>query len=424
MALAYGASLGLQLLVAYYFGHWYDIRVFMAAGYLVATGLNPYAHYDLSQVFHHPLFQEPVPGIGYPPPWPLLLGAIYRLVYAPTGNFFLYNLAVKLPVIGANLALAHTTAATLKAIGGGERKVAKAELFILFNPLIIYTTAAWGQFDTVVALLALVALKWLFTHRWWASAPLLGLALALKPIVIPLLLLPYIHLARERRRLVLPYLALFTGTVLIAGLAPFPLLGWSLEPILAGWNAHFTVGGGMSLLTLIELAGSYKLPAGMEWLGFLWAIPLLAAYYLVWRRGIGDLREAITAAITLILIFYLTRSWLSEQNVDLLLPLMVIAAYLEVLSEARLTQVWVITLLFSILNVSTPQILYPALPQALELKEALDRHIYQPRIIARGLIVIPWQLVGWRIVKETIGRSGRLALGVAGGVSRVDGDDI
>ena len=45
------------------------------------------------------------PIIGYPPLWPLLLGAIYSLTYNLTPNIFLYNFATKVPIIISNIAL-------------------------------------------------------------------------------------------------------------------------------------------------------------------------------------------------------------------------------------------------------------------------------------------------------------------------------
>jgi len=60
---------------------------------------------NLSAVFPHVGFSV-IASVGYPPPWPLLLGLIYRRVYAVAPGFLVYNLAVKIPVIAANVGLA------------------------------------------------------------------------------------------------------------------------------------------------------------------------------------------------------------------------------------------------------------------------------------------------------------------------------
>ena len=51
------SSIILQIVLALFFGHAYDMRIFMATGYLVGTGQNPYIAQDLSTVFHNSTFQ-------------------------------------------------------------------------------------------------------------------------------------------------------------------------------------------------------------------------------------------------------------------------------------------------------------------------------------------------------------------------------
>ena len=99
-------SIGLQLILGLLFGHAYDIRIFMATGYLVASGRNPYVAQDLTAVFGNSAFQG-MTSVGYPPPWPLVLGLIYRIIHPISHNLLVYNLAIKVPVIAANVGLAY-----------------------------------------------------------------------------------------------------------------------------------------------------------------------------------------------------------------------------------------------------------------------------------------------------------------------------
>ena len=74
------------------------------------------------RVFHHVGFSR-ITSVGYPPPWPLLAGLIYRVRYAPTHDLLLYNLALKLPVIAANVGLAYLVAgdpARARRLAGGR----------------------------------------------------------------------------------------------------------------------------------------------------------------------------------------------------------------------------------------------------------------------------------------------------------------
>src|SRR5512143_2663854 len=92
------SSVLLQIALALFFGDAYDMRIFMATGYLVGTGQNPYIAQDLSAVFHNSAFQG-ITSFGYPPPWSMVLGFIYLGSYKIIPHFLLYNLAIKLPII-------------------------------------------------------------------------------------------------------------------------------------------------------------------------------------------------------------------------------------------------------------------------------------------------------------------------------------
>jgi hypothetical protein len=150
-------SIAVQLAMGLLLGHSRDTRLFMSAGYLVGTGHSPYVAHDLTQVFHHISFKA-ISTVGYPPPWPLLLGLIYRATYALGRGFLVYNLAIKLPVIAANIGLAYLVGAVLTSLAAGSQVARRAWMFLLLNPFIIYVGAAWGQIDAIVALLALAAL--------------------------------------------------------------------------------------------------------------------------------------------------------------------------------------------------------------------------------------------------------------------------
>ena len=71
----------IQIPLAFFLGHFYDIRISMGTGSLVAGGLNPYEQHYLGGIFNHEIFQGITPGIGYPPPWAIILGLIYLLSY-------------------------------------------------------------------------------------------------------------------------------------------------------------------------------------------------------------------------------------------------------------------------------------------------------------------------------------------------------
>jgi len=65
-------SITIQIGLGLFFGHYYDMRIFMATGYLVGTGQNPYIPQNLTAVFNNSSFQG-MTTVGYLPPWPLIL---------------------------------------------------------------------------------------------------------------------------------------------------------------------------------------------------------------------------------------------------------------------------------------------------------------------------------------------------------------
>ncbi len=391
------ASLLLQLVLGLLFGHVYDIRISMATGYLVASGQDPYIAQNLTGVFRNPAFQG-MTSIGYPPPWPILLGGIYFLSFAITHNFLIYNLAIKLPIIAANLCLAYLVRVILKDQSGNQDRARKAWLFLLFNPFLLYFTTAWGQFDSLVALLTLFSLVLISKQHVFTSAFVLALAISLKPTPVPVVLAVMVYLWGKPWQRLMRYLVIFILGMVAFCVLPFFIFHWDANPILHGWNAQFSVSGGMSLTTLYELLDNTYLLPGYWWLlGFIWLpIVLVSAVFL--PRGDHGLVGLIKNSLILTLIFFLTRTWLSEQNLTLILPLVLILVSLSELPNSSLTVVWVLPLIFTIVNTSPPQLLFPILPD-LMVKLLQWADIYRTtRLVVRMLLVIPWQVAGWWMI--------------------------
>jgi hypothetical protein len=386
-----------QLVLGFFFGHAYDIKIFMATGYLVATGHDPYILQDLRTVFNNPAFTG-LTSIGYPPPWPLLMGLIYLLTYAPTHNFLLYNLAIKIPTIIANICLAYLVRDVLEKQGASHGISRKAWLFLLFNPFLLYFTAAWGQFDSLVALLTLASLVLLHKGRLGPAAFLLALAIALKPTPVPIVLAAVVYLWEAPWRRMVRFIITFSISMLALCVLPFFILGWDATPILNGWNAQFTVSGGMSLTTLYELtAGTYVLPGYWWLLGVLWLPAIIIGAYFM-QKGDHGLIVLLKNSLALILIFFLTRTWLSEQNLALILPIVLVLVCLDELPRLTFYAVWILPLVFTIFNTSPAQLLFTIQPDVMTKLLQWAETVRTPRLWARMLIVIPWQVAGWWMV--------------------------
>jgi hypothetical protein len=390
-------SVGIQMILGVLFGHIYDIRIFMATGFLVATGQNPYFAQDLSGLFHNPAFQN-ITTIGYPPPWALLLGLIYRGTFSIFPNFLFYNFAIKIPIILANIALAYLTAGVVKKLGTDDAKARKAWILMLLNPFLLYATSAWGQFDSLVAYLALASLILLDSGKIKGSAILLALAISFKPTAFPLIFIPFLYLKGRSIRQLFTHYGILIVSIFLFCVVPFVVFGWDPSPILHGWNAHFSVAGGMSALTFLELIqGTYQL-SGAWWLvGILW-IPALAFTVFLLRRGVFGAEDLLIKGTALMMVFFLTRAWLSEPNIVLVLPFMVILSSINVIGKPTLAAIWILPLIFSFFNAATAQLFFPSLPAVMDKLLALAQEFRTLRLIAKIVIVIPWQMIGWRIV--------------------------
>jgi hypothetical protein len=390
-------SIVIQLSLALLFGHFYDMRIFMATGYLVGTGQNPYVPQDLTAVFNNSYFQG-MTTIGYPPPWPLILGLLYRGVYTAFPNLLIYNLVIKIPIIMANIGIAYLVAEILKNLGAEPATIRRAWIFLLLNPLLLYFASAWGQFDSIVALLSLLSLVLLQAGKLKSSALLLALAISFKPIALPILPVALVYLLGKSLRQAINYSVGFLAGVILFCVAPFIIFGWDPTPIFRGWNAHFTVGGGMSWLTFFELLkDSYVLPGPWWLLGLVW-IPALGIAILALKPGITGFVDLLRKSTALILVFFLTRTWLSEPNVILILPFVVILTSIGELDRLFLFAVWIFPLVFTIFNASPPQLLFPGFPGAMGsiLKGADD--FRTARLLIRTALVVPWQIAGWWMV--------------------------
>jgi hypothetical protein len=396
-------SIAVQVALGLLLGHSTDTRVFMATGYLVGTGHDPYVAHNLARVFHHVFFDVPS-AVGYPPPWPLLLGLAYRSSYALVHSLVVYDLAIKIPVIAANVGLAYLAGLILESLGAPAAVSRKAWTFLLLNPAILYFGAAWGQIDAIVAFFALTALALLSARRRDASALVLALAVCFKPTALPLLPAALIPLASNKVRAAIRYSALFVAGVFVFYVAPFLVFGWSRAPFSENLNAHFVLRGAMSYATVIRVFRDPLLMQGRWWLlGLLW-IAALAVGILALRRGDGGLADLLRMSLAFTLIVFLTRTWLAETNVVLVLPMAVVLTSVGALDRRALAALWVLPLVFTLFNTSPLHLLWVAFPDLMQRTLPFAVLHSHGLLLAKAAAVVAWQIVGWWIVVTCLRR--------------------
>ncbi len=395
-------SIAIQLALAVFLGHSRDTRMFMATGYLVATGHSPYVSMDLTGVFHHVGFKA-LSVVGYPPPWPLLLGGIYRGFYGVGHHLLVYNFALKLPVIAATVALAYLVAASAQSLGASPAAARRAWIAILLNPFVIYVAAAWGQIDAIAALLALAAIVLAVSHAH-LSAVVLALAVCFKPIAAPVLIVVLVYLLARSARRAATYALIFLAATLVFYVGPFLLLGWSAAP-LRQFNSQFTMTGTMSYMTVVRLFKDPLMLQGHWWLlGLAWVPALAVAAVIGLRHGVADVPDLFRKSAALVLVFFLARTWLAEPNVVLVLALVLVLAARRDLDRRLFTAIWAIALAFTVLNASPLQLLFVSFPHAMETSLAFVARYGDATLLARAALVVAWQVAGWWVVVACLRR--------------------
>lgn len=395
-------SVAVQVPLAMFLGQAYDQTSFLDAGFLVNQGLNPYLPHVVT-VFS-PLMVGINPIIGDPPLWPLLLGAIYRITYNVVPNIFLYNFATKIPVIASNVGLAYFTRNILRQQGASEGKIRFAWLFLLFNPFVLLTSAAWGQFDALIALLCVVSLYLLSRGMIKGSTILLSLSVALKPVAFPLLALPLLFSPTKNWRKMVQYIVVSAVAIVSLWILPFYLFGWTLPASNGQITSFFTRAGGMTPFDIVEiLSDTVTIPNGFAVLGYIWIPALLLCYYLVYRDPPETFIDLTQKGLGIMLVFFLTYSWLSEPYIIAVLALALFALPLPKLNFRNFHFLWIIALIFMVLTTNFTQLFYLISPQSL-VSSALQIYdnIRSWVLIARFFVVVAWQVFAWMLALKLL----------------------
>jgi hypothetical protein len=133
-------------------------------------------------------------------------------------------------------------------------------------------------------------------------------------------------------------------------------------------------------------------------LGYLWIPALLIGYYLVYRNPPKSMPELAEKALLLLLIFFLTRTWLSEPNINLVISLALLALAQKKLNFQNFGFIWIIPLVFMFFNFALPQLFFLVSPSIISNLAELDRYILEWRLVGKFVVAVFWQVLAWRLV--------------------------
>lgn len=175
----------IQIALAGFFYHDWDGFVFITTAEQFLEGLTPY-----EIALDAPLYTfSPGPPwmqawYAYPPLPLLLFSGTYAPYFHLIGdNPILGRVFLKLGFILGNLLCAYLVYRLIAGISS-EKKAARAEKIVLYNPFLIFIAAVWGMFDIWVANFLFLGILRLRQDRLKRAAICLGLSLLVKPIAV------------------------------------------------------------------------------------------------------------------------------------------------------------------------------------------------------------------------------------------------
>lgn len=426
------AGLLLRLVLAPFLSHPFDMRVFMAVGVAVSKGITPYGQYVLQNMFAatpqlhlYGTFQ----GIGYPPLWGLMTGCMYALssVFAPN-NLYAYVLALKLPVIVGEMALAILVYNILKA--QANEKIAKAAfLLFIFCPFIMVVGTVWGMFDVIALVFALLS-AYVLLRDWKLSAVFLSVSSLLKlfPLVLAPLYSIFLYKSTRSLKLAVSFLVSTVAVTAVFTFLPMILFNWPISNMYNALTYQFTTANPsydnaasfpygaaspFNAFTLLNnLAHSSIQPVALS--VYIW-IPACVAVYVLLLRGrtsvtvkeVGastDFALIVQWSLLLFLTLFTTRAWVSEQNLIFLFVFFSLSVFLQYRKELYKVQLlWLLLFIFVLVHVPAISFLWLPLPWTLNVASAFaDGPFGWTRLLLMTGLTLSWLALCWHYVARKL----------------------
>lgn len=425
------AGLLLRLFLAPFLSHPFDMRIFMAVGAAVSQGSTPYGQYVLQDIFAaspHPHLYGVVPGIGYPPLWGLVDGLMRILSSAiAPNNLYAYVLALKIPIIIGEMVLAVVIYNILKA-EANERVATATYLIFLFCPFILAVGTIWGMFDAVALIFALLAAYTLY-RNWATSSVLLAVSSTLK--LYPLVLAPLYSLliyksvrSKKRAALYLFHTIVITGVLTFIPMIAFNwptynmynALIYHVTPSIPSYDvmASFPYGAAspFNIFTLlVSVGGAMFSPP--EILIYAWIPACIAVYFLLFRSRMmatkGTSSSSVFAptvqwSLLLLLTFFTTRAWVSEQNLIFLFAFFALSVFLQHPQDwDKVELLWLLLFLFVLVHVPVVAFFWLPLPWTLTASTAFaDGPLGWTRLLIMVVLTLGWLALTWHYVVKKL----------------------
>ena len=314
-----GLAITLQFTTVLLFGglNW-DIESYRIVGEHVVNGVNFYV--------------EAPSRYRYFPGWALIEAATVTL---STLTHLPFRILIRLPIIAADVGVVVAIYWLLSTdTAPGSLSPTKGALLHAINPAAIFITSVHGQFDAVAFLGLFIAIGLAADDRWYESALVFGLGIAIKQSI--LLLGPLFLVAAPTHRRRVEYLCLAGLPAVVLSL---PYIVWSAptffevvfragRPFLGWYNA---------LAELLHLDWYTLIPekhAAVRWSKRLLAVSviMLSGYYYQRRQSLN----LVSGAFAVVLLYFIIYVSLAPQYLYWLMP------FLALLSVSNSLRAWTI----------------------------------------------------------------------------------
>ena len=306
------AALITRLIPAPFFGHPWDMYIWLKSGEL---GLNQVNIYLLGDPVDYPWGFY-----AYPPTWLywLILTTFIGKLY-PNLNF--HVLMIKLPIIISDILVGILVYGIAARLGFDEKKSLLIMGIWLFNPITYFMSSIWGMFDSIAVLFMLISIKYIIDEKYTRSAIAAGIGIAVKILPALILLPTLVHLLKsgklDLRKFILK-IALPAAAVFLIISTPF--LTTPIEYFNVLFHHTKSVGGftyWIAASTLVNLSNFWFIP----FIAF-----LIITIYIYRKIRVGlDEDGYIDACAATVAVFLATSPKVNIQYTLTLIPLLLLS---------------------------------------------------------------------------------------------------
>jgi Gpi18-like mannosyltransferase len=421
-----------RLVLCFWTGHPWDFEVFIRVGYYVAKGSNLFGIFPAESYYNEGLGQPIFPyvtGLGYLPAWGLYTALAYKIYSLFPVSPYLYYFMLKLAPTLGDLASTYLFYLLTLTATGDIKKARLNTLTFFLCPFIILVSSVWGMFDSIPLAFTLASMLLLLLDKPFLSGLCLGIGIYIK--IVPIIYIPIHALYLNSNKGVKEALTHLLTTLLvpfILTMVPLVLFGWETSKaaitifsqtqktgeVLTYWNLSVLLNDlfpeTFSRETLNEV---FSFPL----VRYFWVLGLIAGYLLYHKlqrnsSELHDLNLLLKGYLFATIGFLLTRTFVPEQFVLYLAPLIVVqAGNLPSKRTWGWMHVWVLALTFTFINLYPFAFAYLINPNLWYIFSywAFTKPYSSVRYFARFITAVAFDLLLVKILSEMVEKHGESA---------------